>query len=359
MTTSHDDSTTIREVAPLAAGAPRGPFCWSDRTFPKTARVVSLDAPVTIGRGRNAGRRRPRPGRGSHITFGRRALAAAPAHRQGRRRLEGRGPRQHERDVRGRAAREEADRRCRDGSIVLFGGHAGVFRRVSDTELAAIEEEAAAPLGPVATMSPALAVTAAGLRRLAAADASLLFAGETGVGKEVYARAVHAVSGRTGAFVAINCAALPAELVESELFGYARGAHSTATAAKRGLVELADNGTLLLDEIGDMPARLQAKLFRFLQDRQVLPLGSTRTRRVDVRVMAATSQPVGVAAVGPGRAAGRRADPDPAAARARRGHRRAGGALRRRRGSAGWSRRRSGRCACTTGRATCASWTRS
>ena len=84
------------------------------------------------------------------------------------------------------------------GSIVLFGNHAGVFRRVSDDELAAIEEEAAAPLGPVATVSPALAVTVAGLRRLAAVDTDLLFVGETGVGKEVYARAVHAASGRPG-----------------------------------------------------------------------------------------------------------------------------------------------------------------
>ena len=91
------------------------------------------------------------------------------------------------------------------------------------------------PFGPVATLSPALALTAvAGCGGWRATDASLLFVGETGVGKEVYARAVHAASGRTGAFVAINCAALPAELVESELFGYARGAHSTATRGQAG-----------------------------------------------------------------------------------------------------------------------------
>ena len=189
-----------------------------------------------------------------------------------------------------------------EGSIVQFGNHVGVFRRVSGKELAAVEQETAEPLGPVATLSPVLAVTATGLRRLASTDASLLFVGETGVGKEIYARAVHAASGRSGSFVAINCAALPAELVESELFGYARGAHSTATAAKPGLVELADGGTLLLDEIGEMTPRLQAKLFRFLQDRQVLPLGSTRTRRVDVRVVAATSNASASRALRPGRA---------------------------------------------------------
>ncbi len=288
MVTSHDDSTTIREVAAARHGRAARPVFLVGSSVSKTGRVVSLDAPVTIGRGR------------APVTGVRNQDAEVILH------SDGALSRPHLRVARGADGWQVEDlastngtfvdgRRVKkptplsDGSIVLFGGHAGVFRRVSDAELAALAAEATAPLGPVATLSPALAVTAAGLRRLAGTDASLLFAGETGVGKEVYARAVHAVSGRPGAFVAINCAALPAELVESELFGYARGAHSTATAAKRGLVELADSGTLLLDEIGDMPARLQAKLFRFLQDRQVLPLGSTRTRRVDVRVVAATS----------------------------------------------------------------------
>jgi transcriptional regulator with PAS, ATPase and Fis domain len=142
----------------------------------------------------------------------------------------------------------------------------------------------------VATLSPSLAVTLSALRRLAGIRTHLLFVGETGVGKEIYARAVHAASKRPGPFIAVNCAALPAELVESELFGYVRGAHSTATSGKQGLVELADKGTLLLDEIGDMPPQLQVKLFRFLQEPRVTPLGSTRARDVDVRVLAATSR---------------------------------------------------------------------
>ena len=186
--------------------------------------------------------------------------------------------------VDGRAVRKPT--RLTDGNVVLFGGHVGVFRRVSERDVAAIEEELASPLGPVPTLSPELAGTAALLRRLKNVDTHLLLVGETGVGKETYARAVHAAAKRKGPFVAINCAALPFGLAESELFGYARGAHSTATPAKEGLIELADGGTVLLDEIGDMAPRLQVKLFRFLQDRQV----STRARPVDVRVIAATSQ---------------------------------------------------------------------
>jgi sigma-54 dependent transcriptional regulator, acetoin dehydrogenase operon transcriptional activator AcoR len=184
-----------------------------------------------------------------------------------------------------------------EGAIVLFGNHVAVFRRISAAERDALAEEAAAPFGPIPTASPSLALTYARLRKLARTDMELLFVGETGVGKEVAARGVHAASGRRGPFLAINCASLPAALVESELFGYLAGAHSTATAAKPGLIESAEGGTLLLDEIGEMPSELQAKIFRFLQDRMIRPLGATRTRRVDVRVLAATSR----LEVGPGR----------------------------------------------------------
>src|SRR5579871_6901712 len=128
------------------------------------------------------------------------------------------------------------------------------------------------------------------LRRLAKSGAEILLVGETGVGKEVYAGAIHDLSNREGPLVAVNCAAIPRELVESELFGYEKGAHSTAQARKVGLVETAAGGTLFLDEIGDMPIELQAKLLRFLQDRRFSPLGSTRVVEADVRIIAATSR---------------------------------------------------------------------
>ncbi len=180
--------------------------------------------------------------------------------------------------------------RLSEGSILLFGSYVGVFRMVTDAELGALRLDADAPFGPVPTFSPALALTYQRLRKLARTDTELLLAGETGVGKEICARAIHKASGRAGAFVAINCASLPATLVESELYGYVAGAHSTATRGKRGLVEAADRGTLLLDEIGDMAPELQAKIFRFLQDRTYLPLGATKVRRADVRVVAATTR---------------------------------------------------------------------
>lgn len=182
-----------------------------------------------------------------------------------------------------------------DGSILCFGKHAAVFRRVSPASLAALEEDQSTPFGPVPTSSPALAASLAILRRLATSDAEILLLGETGVGKDVYARAVHRLSGRKGPFVAVNCAAIPVELGESELFGYARGAHSTATDAKAGLIQAAQGGTLFLDEIGDTSPRLQTKLLRFLQDREVRAVGATRGAKVDVRIVAATHEP----AVGP------------------------------------------------------------
>jgi transcriptional regulator with PAS, ATPase and Fis domain len=179
--------------------------------------------------------------------------------------------------------------RLSDGNLLLFGGHAALFRRVGEEALQAIAEDLATPFGPVPTASPALATTLWRLRRLAKSGTEVLITGETGAGKEVYARAVHAASKRTGRLVAINCAAIPGELAESELFGYTRGAHSTASESKTGLIQAADGGTLFLDEIGDMNPRLQAKLLRFLQDREVTPLGSTTSKKVDVQVVAATN----------------------------------------------------------------------
>jgi transcriptional regulator with GAF, ATPase, and Fis domain len=178
------------------------------------------------------------------------------------------------------------------GQPFFIGAHAFLWRMVSAIELEAIEAEVSKPLGPVATVSPGLALITGKLRRWAESGEEVLLLGESGVGKEVYARAVHAAGGRAGPFVAVNCAALPRELVESELFGYRPGAHSTAKVAKPGLLERAEGGTLFLDEIGEMPQEAQAKLLRFLQDRELLPLGATQPRRLDVRVLAATNRAV-------------------------------------------------------------------
>jgi transcriptional regulator with PAS, ATPase and Fis domain len=176
-----------------------------------------------------------------------------------------------------------------DGSLFSIGSHLFVLRLLSAEELSAIEHERTRPMGPVATVSGKMATALGRLRRLAGTNEEVLLCGETGVGKEVYARAVHRLSKRTGTFVALNCAALPIELVESELFGFARGAHSQAASAKRGLIQDAEKGTLFLDEIGDMPLSAQSKLLRFLQDHTYTPLGSREVQTLDVRVLAATS----------------------------------------------------------------------
>lgn len=140
--------------------------------------------------------------------------------------------------------------------------------------------------------APALVQALGLLRRFAPSAAAVLLQGETGTGKELFARALHRLSGRQGAFVALNAAALPAELVESELFGHARGAFTGALQAQQGLVQAAEGGTLLLDEIDALPLALQAKLLRFLEDHEVRPLGQTRSRRADVRIVAASAQPL-------------------------------------------------------------------
>jgi two-component system response regulator AtoC len=127
------------------------------------------------------------------------------------------------------------------------------------------------------------------LSRVGEANVPVLLHGETGVGKEVMARRLWACSPRSNKpFLKLNCAALPSELIESELFGYEKGAFTGATSDKQGRFETAQNGTILLDEIGDMDVRLQAKLLHVLQDGEIQPLGSSRTIKIDVRVIAAT-----------------------------------------------------------------------
>jgi transcriptional regulator with GAF, ATPase, and Fis domain len=127
------------------------------------------------------------------------------------------------------------------------------------------------------------------VKRVAPSDATVLIRGESGTGKELIARAIHYNSLRAaGPLVSLNCAALPEQLLESELFGHEKGAFTSAVSQRKGRFELADGGSIFLDEIGDLSAALQVKLLRVLQERQFERLGGTRTLRVDVRVLAAT-----------------------------------------------------------------------
>ncbi len=141
--------------------------------------------------------------------------------------------------------------------------------------------------------SPAFVAALARLPRYARCDAGVLILGETGTGKEVCAQALHYASARAGGpFVAVNCAAIPGELVEDELFGHVRGAYTHAHAARSGLVAEAEHGTLFLDEIDALPLAAQAKLLRFLQDQQYRPVGSSQSRQAHVRVVAASNRPL-------------------------------------------------------------------
>jgi DNA-binding NtrC family response regulator len=169
----------------------------------------------------------------------------------------------------------------------------GLAQRRILTEYALLKEELASRRGAPTIIGgdPALQKVSLALQRAAATDATVLLQGESGTGKELFARALHALSPRSdGPFIAINCAAIPETLLESELFGHEKGAFTGANARKPGRFELAHHGTLFLDEIGDLPLGLQAKILRALETRRFERVGGTVSLQVDVRVVAATNR---------------------------------------------------------------------
>ena len=185
-----------------------------------------------------------------------------------------------------------ASRKLADGDVFQLGSTLFVFRDAVPTP------EAVSPIAhksnavAVATLLPEHEAALTAFVRVAGSGVPLLLLGESGTGKEVLARAAHALSGRRGAFVPVNCGALPETLTESQLFGHVKGAFSGAVRDEPGFVRASDGGTLFLDEIGDMPKTSQAALLRVLQEREVTPIGATSPVKVDLRVVAATHRPI-------------------------------------------------------------------
>jgi DNA-binding NtrC family response regulator len=168
-----------------------------------------------------------------------------------------------------------------------------VERRALKSEVSNLRREVGERYAPqnFVAMSPAMRPIIELVTMVASTDSSILIQGESGTGKELVARAIHFRGPRAGRpFIAINCAALPEALLESELFGYAKGAFTGAATERKGLFEEADGGTLLLDEIGDMPLLLQGKLLRVLQEGEIRRVGAASVRRVDVRILASTNR---------------------------------------------------------------------
>ena len=156
-----------------------------------------------------------------------------------------------------------------------------------------LNKQSLSVLPEIVTSSPEMLATCKMVEKVAPTDITILLLGESGTGKELFAKALHELSPRSsGNFVVINCAAIPENLLESELFGYEKGAFTNAAKQTRGKIECADGGTLFLDEIGDLPMSLQAKLLRFLQERVIERLGGRKEISVDVRVVCATHQDV-------------------------------------------------------------------
>ena len=177
----------------------------------------------------------------------------------------------------------------RDGDHIQLGHTFFVFH---ERVQGASAKEGAWP-DALRTLEPSLAAAFGRLTRIATTPLSVMLLGETGTGKELTARSIHELSRRSGPFVAVNCGGIPSNLVESQLFGHQKGAFSGAHRDEPGLIRAAHRGTLLLDEIGELPLHAQASLLRVLQEREVLPVGATKPVDVDLRIVSATHQPLG------------------------------------------------------------------
>ena len=180
--------------------------------------------------------------------------------------------------------------RIHDGDLLQLGHTLFRFRGGLPVDGPTLLDAGDLPSGPagMATLSHAFAEVVTRATAIAAARVPVLLRGDTGTGKEVLARAIHTMSGRSGAFIAVNCGAIPDDLVESELFGHRKGAFSGANQDQLGFVRASDGGTLFLDEVGDLPLAAQAALLRVLQESEVVPVGQPRPVRVNLRVVAAT-----------------------------------------------------------------------
>jgi transcriptional regulator of acetoin/glycerol metabolism len=190
-------------------------------------------------------------------------------------------------------------RRCariglHDGDVIETGHTFFVYRTNVPHGVPATPSVFAEPASStelaLTTFLPSLAWQFERLERVAASHVAVVVLGDTGTGKEAIARALHRMSGRSGALISLNCGAIPATLIESELFGVRKGAFSGATGDRPGLIRAASGGTLFLDEIGELPAPAQIALLRVLQEQEVMPIGATQPVKVDVRLVAATHQ---------------------------------------------------------------------
>jgi transcriptional regulator of acetoin/glycerol metabolism len=175
-----------------------------------------------------------------------------------------------------------------EGSVIRIGDWVGVVLRLAGEREGAVFEE----IIPGYFGGPRTLAAVAPLRRAAASDLAVIIEGETGTGKEGIARATHLWSRRKGPFIAVNCAALPEALAEGELFGYRKGAFTSADRANPGFFQAANGGTLFLDEVSDLSSAIQPKLLRVLEQGEVTPLGETKPIPIDVRVVVATQRPL-------------------------------------------------------------------